>query len=100
MLGKFVQVHLIFVDGLPNALTPTTIAEACINSPSDELRLRRLVFLFQLILELLQTLQSFVHIHVLSCCILRLIEAAEILLRVTEVLQVLLRLLLSLALMV
>ena len=95
MLGKLVQVHLILFSGHPVALTTTTIAEACIDRASDELRLRRLVFLLQLILKLLQTLQSLVHVHVLGCSILRLVEAAEILLRVTEVLQVVLRLLLS-----
>ena len=48
------------------------------------------MFLLELVLKLLEALQSLVHIHVLSCGILNLlVEGAEILLRVTEMLQML-----------
>jgi len=87
MLGVLLETHLVLIESW--LAGTTSIAEAVrARVARDERRLHLLVLLLEGVVELLQSAQAFEHINVLRCCILLLIEAAEILLRVAEVLKV------------
>ena len=87
MLGVLLETHLVLIESW--LAGTTSIAEAVrARVARDERRLHLLVLLLEGVVELLQSAQAFEHINVLRCCILLLVEAAEILLRVAEVLKV------------
>ena len=85
MLCIFFEAHLVLVEGL----LAGSVVEACIGGEArDKRRLDLLVLLLESVVKLLQPAQALEHVHVLSRSILGLIEAAEVLMLVAEVLQV------------
>lgn len=84
MLCILIQAHFTVIESLSDASSVGRVAR----HPRHQHRLRLLVLLLEGVIELLQSLQTFEHIQILSCRILLLIKAAEILLRVAEVMKV------------
>ena len=83
VLCILVQTHLILIEGL---LSGSVVEASVWGVAWDKRLLDLLIFLLEGVVKLLQPSQPFKHVHVLCRCILGLVEAAEILLRVAEVL--------------
>ena len=85
MLCQFVKVHLVLLG--PNR-HPSSVAKGCYPaSTTHQLWLGLLVLLLQTVVKLLKSFESLVHVYVLGCGTMRLVEAAEILLCIAEMLH-------------